>query len=377
MAKALDQIVRLIDRRTSGLPTQGVVVRIDIDIVDITLGPGSGVIRNVAVQGSAASLVEGQTVAIQWVQRQGGYLAPMIIVGASTTAAPGDSEGSSGTTDHGQLSGLENDDHPQYVMKDQASIITAQHLIDPGIAQAPFLLGTNAQGQLVTGLNADKLDGLHSGNFSQLGHTHSGSESDYLDLKPQSSPPAYHGFTGYQRVFSDANGLLWNKHVLDGPIYVTTPVSGAISLSASAAGGSANVTFGTNGTIGYVAWLPDTTTNSVYWATSYPYGWNGRSIRGRVYWISSTANSGNVRFKLSLGKMKQFDPLGAEHYYQYKNAPAAGAVNEVTFDEYTLGPISALMKEPFSVRLSRVGGDPLDTHSGVVGFALLELEPII
>lgn len=40
--------------------------------------------------------------------------------------------------------------------------ITAQHSFVPSVVQSPFLLGTNAQGQLVTGLNADLLDGKHA-----------------------------------------------------------------------------------------------------------------------------------------------------------------------------------------------------------------------
>jgi hypothetical protein len=42
-----------------------------------------------------------------------------------------------------------------------AETITAQHTFNPSTAGAPFLLGTNASGQLVTGLNADQVDGQH------------------------------------------------------------------------------------------------------------------------------------------------------------------------------------------------------------------------
>jgi len=63
----------------------------------------------------------------------------------------------SSTTDHGVLLGLDHDDHVQYVHLDSARTIPAQHLFSPAVPQAPFLLGANAQGQLVTGLYADQL----------------------------------------------------------------------------------------------------------------------------------------------------------------------------------------------------------------------------
>lgn len=73
---------------------------------------------------------------------------------SATQATPG------GTTDHGGLLGLGDDDHAQYVHISAARTITAQHSFSPPSTQAPFLLGANAQGQLVTGLNADLLDGV-------------------------------------------------------------------------------------------------------------------------------------------------------------------------------------------------------------------------
>jgi hypothetical protein len=42
-----------------------------------------------------------------------------------------------------------------------AQTITAVHTFDPGSATAPFLLHANAQGQAITGLNADQIDGKH------------------------------------------------------------------------------------------------------------------------------------------------------------------------------------------------------------------------
>jgi hypothetical protein len=61
--------------------------------------------------------------------------------------------------DHGSISGLGDDDHPQYVHNTIARTITAQHTFAPATAVPPFVLGSNAQGQKVIGLNADLLNG--------------------------------------------------------------------------------------------------------------------------------------------------------------------------------------------------------------------------
>lgn len=60
---------------------------------------------------------------------------------------------------HSALTGLTSgDNHTQYVHISTARTITAQHSFSPGSAQAPFALGSNAQGQTVTGLKADQLN---------------------------------------------------------------------------------------------------------------------------------------------------------------------------------------------------------------------------
>jgi hypothetical protein len=45
--------------------------------------------------------------------------------------------------------------------RNTSETITAQHTFNPSTTGAPFLVGTNASGQLVTGLNADQVDGQH------------------------------------------------------------------------------------------------------------------------------------------------------------------------------------------------------------------------
>lgn len=66
--------------------------------------------------------------------------------------------GGGGVTDHGALTGLPDDDHANYVHLTAPRTIVGQHSFSPSSAQAPFLLGANAQSQLVTGLRADELN---------------------------------------------------------------------------------------------------------------------------------------------------------------------------------------------------------------------------
>ena len=89
-------------------------------------------------------------------ERDASTLRP-ILAGATTPTS---------TVDHGTLLGLGDDDHAQYVHVSAPRTITAQHIFAPSIAQAPFVLGANAQGQLVAGLNADLLDGFSAAAFA-------------------------------------------------------------------------------------------------------------------------------------------------------------------------------------------------------------------
>ena len=63
--------------------------------------------------------------------------------------------------------------NPHGVTLEQARQVDNQILgqidIAPSTSMAPFILGANAQGQLVTGLNADLLDGKHAADFAPAG----------------------------------------------------------------------------------------------------------------------------------------------------------------------------------------------------------------
>lgn len=63
-----------------------------------------------------------------------------------------------------------------YLRLGTADTIVARHTFNPGSALSPFILHANAQGQLVTGLNADQLDGLDSTAFATAAHVHSAAD---------------------------------------------------------------------------------------------------------------------------------------------------------------------------------------------------------
>lgn len=62
--------------------------------------------------------------------------------------------------------------HAKYAEKAIAQTIVGPWTFNPASSGAPFLLGANALNQLVTGLNADKLDGNDSTAFAAAVHTH-------------------------------------------------------------------------------------------------------------------------------------------------------------------------------------------------------------
>jgi hypothetical protein len=72
------------------------------------------------------------------------------------------------TADHGTLSGLLDDAHPQYMHVSESRSITAVHTLNPSSPGAPLILGPNAQGQKVSGFNADQLDGKSAEDFVQV-----------------------------------------------------------------------------------------------------------------------------------------------------------------------------------------------------------------
>lgn len=70
--------------------------------------------------------------------------------------------GSGSVKSHSLLLDLGNDDHAQYMHINAARTVSAVHTYNPTSPGAPFTLGANAQGQKVTGFNADLLDGMNT-----------------------------------------------------------------------------------------------------------------------------------------------------------------------------------------------------------------------
>ena len=84
-----------------------------------------------------------------------------------------------GTKSHSLLTGLTSgDDHTQYVHVSTARTITAVHTFNPGVTGAAFIVGANALDQLITGLNADLLDGQHGTFYRDAGNLNAGTLAD-------------------------------------------------------------------------------------------------------------------------------------------------------------------------------------------------------
>ena len=62
--------------------------------------------------------------------------------------------------EHDQLTGLADDDHTQYMHNTVDRTVTATHTFNPDTVGAPFVIGSNAEKQLVSGLNAEYANGI-------------------------------------------------------------------------------------------------------------------------------------------------------------------------------------------------------------------------
>ena len=78
-----------------------------------------------------------------------------------------------GITDHSALENLSNDDHTQYILAD------GTREFNPPSTGPGFILGVNALGELITGLNAELLNGQASTDFATDDHDH---DLDYAPL---------------------------------------------------------------------------------------------------------------------------------------------------------------------------------------------------
>ncbi|HPR62706.1 MAG TPA: hypothetical protein PK014_00675 [Thermoanaerobaculia bacterium] len=136
----------------------------------------------------------------------GDFLTGFAQDGTPTCASAG------GVTDHGALTGLSDDDHPQYFNLAQNETVTGIPAFDGGTsgASAPFSVDSTT---VVTNLNADLLDGLHAGSFYQQGGNTFGAEgwlgtndtfalnlevanTRALRIEPGTSPNLIGGYSG-------------------------------------------------------------------------------------------------------------------------------------------------------------------------------------
>lgn len=217
---------KVIDRKADLRSKRAVIHRVDGIRVDIKLYNTGAIIKNVRVIGNADSLSIGDEVSIDWWDDG----RPVV------TAPTGIDAGASGTVslayeittdDHGALSGLADYDHTWAVHKITPGTITAAHTFAPPSPAAPFVLSSNAQGQLVIGLRADQLnksitagDGLTGGGLLTSTRT--------VTL---GTPSTLTGDT--------SNGVTADSHTHD--ITTGTPAADSVNIAASTPGSASTL----------------------------------------------------------------------------------------------------------------------------------------
>lgn len=122
----------------------------------------SDTVNNLTTAGAKLVSWRNQGVEKAWLDKDGNFSGGTINGVLMSSIGPGGN-----AILHNALQGLATGDpHTQYVALAAARTITAQHTFAPATAIAPFVLGVNALGRLVSGLNADQLDG-QEGSFYQ------------------------------------------------------------------------------------------------------------------------------------------------------------------------------------------------------------------
>ena len=163
--------------------------------------------------------------------------------------------------------GIGSVDLSGYVPRATPVSITAQHTFDTDSGTPPFVIGTGAQDELVTGLNADELDGQHGSYYTTL--ENSDKTASYLEAgvyycenTSAQQVPVCKINTGNEIHVNDASGhqaSLWRFDPLAGKVVFadaaakpTLHMLGATETAATATNyaltgdGSANALNGTN-----------------------------------------------------------------------------------------------------------------------------------
>lgn len=182
------------DRATDSKPKLATAMSVEGTTVTIQLKGSPSLIRGVKVLGNPDGIRNGDEIAIVWDTDKNGYPVPVAIAPNSSWQVASEE----GVSDHGELSGLSDDDHPQYAALAQNESVTGQWQFAPAATQAPFTLNANAQGQLVTGLNADKLDGYEASEL--IGGASAPPDGQYLTLNLDDDLTA-------ERVLTPGNGI--------------------------------------------------------------------------------------------------------------------------------------------------------------------------
>ncbi len=140
-------------------PQYATVWRVDGERCDVRLVQSKALIRGLEC---SSALVVGATVLVRWEGQRPSLATGLSASSSSSASAAVSASSSTGVTDHGQLTGLGDDDHPHYLHTGITRTITALHAFAPTSVRAPFTLGANAQGERVVGFNADLIDGVHA-----------------------------------------------------------------------------------------------------------------------------------------------------------------------------------------------------------------------
>jgi hypothetical protein len=184
------------------------------------------------------------------------------------------------TTDHGSLLGLADDDHANYVHLSAARTITGQHSFSPSSTQAPFVLGANAQSQVVTGLRADELnktltagDGLSGGGLLSADRTIDMETPNTLSVTSTNTVG-----TGHSHAITTSDNPQENDQIL------ATDVAGRLNLFALSVGNaytSSNTPLHIEGTTTPQMKMYYTTGQGHYWTVDGT-GQNVMELQGSV-----------------------------------------------------------------------------------------------
>lgn len=181
------------------------------------------------------------------------------------------------TTSHADLSGLNADDHNQYVHTSVSRQISALHTFAPTAARAPFQLNNFAKGQLVDGLNATMLSGKTVNEFQAY--------SSVLDKASQTTGTGFikrksdGSWVAENVLASEVPNLSWNKIVTDKPTTLSGyGITDAVPTNVlNILAGNVAVMSGSNTTIPYDNTTPLVTEGAlVMQATVNPRGIDSR-----------------------------------------------------------------------------------------------------